>query len=87
MNELFAALMSICFIFSSVPQIRQILRTKSVEDINLTSCWIACTGNVFAILSCLTMTVLPVMFLVNNVIFTVLSVTILCVCIKYKKKQ
>lgn len=85
MSEIFAALMTICFVACNIPQLRQMIRTKSVEDINLNSCKIACLGNVFGVLSCLTMRDTPIMFLVNNVIFTILSVIILCTCMKYKK--
>jgi len=87
MNEIFAALMSICFIASNIPQIRQMVRTRSVEDINLSSCWIAFAGNVFGVLSCMAMDVLPVMFLINNIVFTILSIIFLYTCVKYKKKQ
>jgi len=85
MSEIFAALMSICFIACNMPQFRQMVKTKSVEDINLNSCWIACLGNVFSILACLSLKECPVMFLVNNTIFMILSLIFLAFRIKYAK--
>lgn len=84
MSEFFAALMTFCFVWCNIPQMRQMIKTKSTKDINLNSCFIACVGNIFGILSYLTAKDLPLMLLINNIIFTALSIAILWLRLKYK---
>ena len=65
----------------------QMVKSKSTKDINLTSCFISCLGNLFGILSCLSTPKLPVMFLINNVIFTILALVYWWLAWKYKSNE
>lgn len=74
----------LCFVSCNIPQILQILRTKSSKDINPLSCKIAVLGNVFSILASCTSVTIPYGFLASNVTFTIVSIVNLYLCLKYR---
>jgi MtN3 and saliva related transmembrane protein len=68
----------------AIPQIEQIVRTKSVKDLNLTSVITLITGmllmNIYAIHTGL------IVFIITNNISLVLAITKLVLIVHYKKK-
>ena len=50
MNDIFGALMALCFVLCNIPQIYKIIKNKSCNDISLITCVTICFGNLFGII-------------------------------------